>query len=307
MTDVNAQPASADPIPASDFDENFESFMGFKFSETPPGEEEVQQDPPAKPVNGEPAPTKDAPAGDQQPKETLDGGEAGDTVAAGEAADEIDPAALMEMLAGKPAAKTTEEVPAEGQPDAEPETFRPFANPIGLAPATIEALFEAEDTGTRAAALGALLQGMGNAITAVVEKRIAEFHAPKIQAEYSARAQQETAAKQVQETFYSEANFAYLRPYQASGVVGKAFDIIAAKHPDLTFEQAMPKVGALARAFIKQSTGKDPGPVAVQPQTTPNPKPKPPGSFAVGGARVQGAGDPVDPNSPEGILEGMTF
>lgn len=320
--DTGAGPAGE---AADAWSQEWNNFMGFSFGDTPNGDETGAGDPPAgtapnsdpqpPPTNGEPAPVNNAPPADQQqpgstPAPKPDGEQqAAPDTAKGEV---IDPAALLAMATGGQQAPAQQQQP-QGQPaavegapkePAAPEEFRPFVNAIQLPQPMMAALFEAEDTETRAAALGGLLQSMGNVIAQVVEQRMKEVHAPAIQAAAVSGFQRQSDAQRVQAEFYGD--FPDLNTADYKPIVAKAFEVIAAREPNLTFQEAKAKVGNLARQFIKQTTGVDLTPQQQAPanQAPPAPaqRPKPPG-FVANGARPAGTGNPPDPNSPEGVLD----
>lgn len=318
MTDVSAQQQQApiEPSAADLWQADWNAFMGHGFGDVPNGEEPepapegdnpplaavpAQQDPPAAPANGEPAPAKtDAtgetgtPAGEEKPPE---GGE-------------ISPEMLLAMATGGQQPQQQQGAPAQPaaeapKPQGEPELFRPFDAPIGLPQQTLAALFEAEDTGTRAAAIGSVLQSMGNAIVQIAEKRIQEHYMPMIRQQVLTEFDQQSSVRQAQADFYGA--YPYLNREEYKPVVGKAFQIIAEKHPTLSFEEAKSKVGDLARAFIKQTTGKDPAPASAPadpPAQQQQQQQKPPG-FVASGARPAGTGSPPDPSSPSAVLEDL--
>lgn len=316
MTDVSAQPTPApvEPSAADDWNSQWNNFMGHSFGDTPPDELEnkaPEGDAPASsqtpPTNGEPAPVEGAPPVTPQPQGTnttptpnADGTQQAGTETP-KAGEEIDPATLLAMAGAAPAPAPTPEPKPEGGAPAAPEEFRPFANPIALPQPTLAALFEAEDTETRAAAIGGVLQAMGNTIVQIVEARLKDTHLPGVRAAAVEDFHRQASARQVQTEFYFD--FPYLEKDEYKQVVAKAFEITAKNNPELTFAQAKTKVGNLARAFIKQTTGVDPAPTnQAPPAPSAPPAPKPPG-FVASGARPAGTGDAPDPSSPGAVLD----
>lgn len=304
----NQTPLAAE---ADGFQAQWDEFMGFTFEGAAPKDEaegdQNNQDPPA---NGEPAPASNASPGEQQPQ-----GEAeppkveGEQAPKAEGGEEIDPAALLAMATGvQPQAKPEAQAQpaATPEPETRPEEFRPFSAPVQLPPQTLAALFEAEDTETRAAAIGGVLQAMGNAIVQVMEARLQQTHIPAIQQAAIDKFKLHTEITEAQKDFYG--TFKYLDKAEYRPIVGKAFEIIAAKYPDLDFHAAKVKVGNLAREFIKKTIGVDPAPNEDPPApraAAPAPAASKPPSFAVGGSRPAGTGEPADPNSPEAVLADM--
>jgi hypothetical protein len=333
MTDTTAAQGEAPAISQeqADLNANMESFFSFQFE--PAEGTEREPDPQFKeqtleeeqPSGSAPSQSASTPDNAETPSASTEGG--GDQPAQEQPKDggtpaesSVDPAALLAMINGSTPA------PAGDQPQPKPNSapageeetsdYTPFQGEIKIDPALSAALFEAEDVGTRDAALGKLIAGIANSVTAVMERRIVEHHRPKFLESFTSSQAQVQAKARVEGMLFDEVSgFPELRAHP--DVVAKAFQVIAARNPELKLEDALPQVGALARKFVEQTTGialasgrKAPAPQAQQQQQAPvkqvppSPKKAP---FLAGGSRPDGAGDLPDPNSPAGLLADMTF
>jgi hypothetical protein len=329
MSDTNDAGAagSATDVAASEpseFDKNFAEFLGHSFNDPPEEEGEADSgDEPAPEPKPEPTPAPASPipapvaapasatptaASDGAPTETPASGEG----AAAPAAPAVDQADLAAMLGLASPATSAAPEPASSEPTSssasEAEgTFQPFKPDFRLPPAMTAALFEAEDTETRAQALVNLLSAFGNTMTQTIEQRIMEHHLPQFQARLVEGQSVERVRGAVLSYFHNE--FPELQPYQEA--VRKAMAVVARKDPTRpTSPELMTEIGELTHAALKASgivierKAKVTTP-AAQPKkaVTKTPPSRAPGSaFEAGGSRPDALTSAPEANTPASLL-----
>jgi len=218
---------------------------------------------------------------------------------------EADPALLSQFFTAPTEAAPATPVAQTPAPAPEPEApkpWAPFQTPVVIPPALSEALFgDDSDTETRAAALGSIINGIGNGITQLVEQRFREQYAPMIRAQALQEFGAQTQVQSIDTDFYG----AYPELAAHRDVVRKAFGIVAQAEPTATYnEQTRAKVGALARAALTRM-GVQFTPTPAAPAATPKAPAKPKQPFVAGGARP-GNFTPPDPNDPGALLDELS-
>jgi hypothetical protein len=296
-TPQSAEAPADNASPGSDFDAEFAAFLGHSFDEPedsasaegePPAQDqqtEQVETPPAEtpPASSEAPPNADTPAGDNEaPAGTPD-------------PEQVDPADLAAMLGlSEVPAATPEPVKEEPKPSAaapaEDEPFMPFTPTFKLPKEMSAALFEAEDSETREAALVGLLSSFGNTITQVIEKRFQEHYAPALATRAISQVRESQAANAILQHFYGANQD--LIPYKKA--VDSAFALVAKKRgvntpytPELAAE-----VSKLTRAALRASgiQLQGQGAPAASPPPKKAPPSKAPGSgFEAGASRPSGA------------------
>lgn len=240
----------------STFDAEFSAFLGYTFDE------------PEDDAGGES--TETAPAGEA----TVAGNAGNDTIAGvsgndtqvspnetdtsqqAQDTDEVDPA-LLAAMAGltSPQGADTQTAPErqageDTTTSTESTDYMPFQPTFKLPPETVSALFEAEDTETRAGALVGLLSAFGNTITALADKR-AETRFQELITSYQGQNNERNVARAVHSHFYGK--YPELDDYKPAVI--KAFQVIAAKNPASAAysEDVAEQVAKLAKAALAQS------------------------------------------------------
>lgn len=317
--DAGATTASETGGTPSAFDDEFAAFLGHTFGD-PNAEPEApvlggpETSAPAA-AAAEPAapastPLAVAPASAETPAANGEAAPPQDPAPSG-----IDPADLAAMVGlATPKAPATAEPAAESAPapasssSEEDAPWTPFTPTFKLPPETVSALFEAEDTETRAAALVGLLASFGNTLTQVVDERIAKHHAPRIQSSFDSSQNEQQTARAIFQDFYGK--YTQLDAYRPA--VQKAFQIVAQKTgmKEGYTPAIRDQVAALAIAALKQSgVVFEEAPATVPPKEVVKATPsKAPGSgFEAGSARPSGQIETGDNGAADLVAELSQF
>lgn len=331
MSEADNAPTQSDDSGSADdtsFDAEFQAFLGHTFG---PDTEDLPPTDSGEGNTDEPAPAGDAPvipdAAAQAPNAEPTAGstpdaavppDSGQPATAAPAADgEVDQALLAVMLgvseapkAGEqPAPKAGEPAPATSSTPTDDEDFAPFTPDFRLKPEVTSALFESEDTETREKALVGLLAAMANTITSVMDQRIRQHHAPRLQESFTSATEQRNVLQAVNQDFVTA--YPELAPYGAA--VKKAFQVVGQQDPQAPYSPEMrDKVGRLARAAVMASGiqlpargAPAPAPAAAVTPTPAKAAPKGGTPFEAGAARPGGTGVSVD-SGPGALLDELS-
>jgi hypothetical protein len=273
--------------------------------------------------------------------DTLSAGAGADTVSGQQQDPVIDPADLAAILGlgdgplAQPGGQQTTQQTQGGQTDQgqqgqqgagqqgtqdKDEPFLPFNNQFRLQPETLQALFESDDVETRHQALVGLLAGFGNAVVQIMDQRIQEHHAPRVQAATVSSFTERQQAQAVNADFYGK--YSELEPY--SKVVVRAFEVVSAKHKGKPYTPELrDEVATLAKTALKQmgvqlpnptqsaapagASGQGQQPTGQQRQSAPQRR-NPGRTFEAGGARPGGLSDTGvnNGNTPADLVAQLT-
>lgn len=328
QTPTQDQAAPGTDIPADDFAAEWQGFLGHSFdnedTQVDNGTGEQGEESTSASTTGDPGSTAAEPNEDATSGTTTAAaapqasGEPPVEAAPAVTGDEIDPALLAAALglsdppAAAPAATSTGTGESEASTSTSPEAevFAPFQPTFRLKPEVVRDLFEAEDTETREKALVGLLSAFGNTITQVVDQRMTEHHAPRIQESFASVHEARTVETAIKSDFNQA--FPELAPYGAA--VKKAFQVIAAQDPKAPYSPELrDKVGALARAAVKAGGIALPDRQAAAPATVvtspPAPAKKEPlkaTAFEAGAARPGGTGSTGGDSGPADLVNQLS-
>jgi len=233
-----------------------------------------------------------APAADPTPIQPTTNAEPAAVENAGDGEEPIDAGLLASLVLGTSPAPTPTPTAVEAPAPAPVESpagdddkpYMPLQAKRGMIPPQVlDTIFNSEDPGQREDALIGVLTSWGNAILAMADNRVKEFHAPRMVQAQAQTVEAQRHAVETQQDFYG----AFPDLQEVPQLVARVAQVIAQQNPQAKYGPEMrDKIGKTARAFAKQTgiTLKGAAPAAKveapQPFVTGSARPAPASSNA---------------------------